>query len=198
MPDPTRRAGDDRSSQSWLPPRGRSTPTDGAARSAPSVMLRSVLVAGALLTFLVYRPQVGVVLVALSGFAWAIWRYPRHTRRLLLSALALVLLAVLGVGVSTWLNDRRAAQELRGLDLPTLLSDELREQTSVCLKSAPMPPEVARAYCACLADATRARFDQSPVNVDSAADYRQVMRVRLRAAAPGPDSEANCLARGAK
>jgi len=192
--DPERRAHYDRE---WADGRGRRTsqaPHEGDEDEAPNRVALNVLVAGAVLTLLVYQPRLGATLVGLSALVWLAWKYALITAFVGRVVLALVVLVVLGFGVHYWLEERRASAELRGLDVKTLFAAKLREQARACTADAPAAQPRA-AFCACLADVIRAHFDFSPVNVDSAADYRAVVSTRFEHALPSDEDRASCLAR---
>jgi hypothetical protein len=106
----------------------------------------------------------------------------------------------LAVAVAYFVHARkeaeRTSEQLAALDLPTLFGVELDAFTSACLaKASSTSAELAAPYCACLADVIRARFDLSPVNADTAADYKRVVSIRFNAAMPGEDSQADCRGR---
>jgi hypothetical protein len=159
----------------------------------PNRVVLNVLVAGAVLTLLVYQPRLGVTLVGLSGLLWLAWKYSLITEFVGRVVLALVVLVVLGFGVHYWREERRASAELRGLDLKTLFAAKLREQERACTAN----PRAAApaAFCACLSDVIRAHFDFSRVNVETAADFRAVVASRFEHALPSDEDRASCLAR---
>jgi hypothetical protein len=195
--DPERRAHYDRE---WANGRGtrRTTqpPHTDDEDETPTRVVLNVLVAGAVLTLLVYQPRLGATLVALSALIWLAWKYALITAVVGRSVLALLVLVVLGFAVRYWLEERRATTELRGLDLKTLFAAKLREQSRQCTATVTATQRArSAAACECLAAVIRAHFDFSPVNVDTAVDYRAVVSARFEHAQPSDEDRAACLAR---
>lgn len=199
--DPERRARYDRE---WADGTGsrrvsQAPRADDGEDETPNRVVLNVLVAGAVLTLLVYQPRLGATLVGLSALLWLAWKYALITAFVGRVVLALIVLVVLGFGVHYWLEERRANTELRGLDLKTLFAAKLREQAQACAADSrtvqPGTPSPPTAFCACLSDVIRAHFDFSPVNVDTAADYGAVVSARFEHALPSDEDRASCLAR---
>jgi curved DNA-binding protein CbpA len=193
--DPVRRAEYDRPwREAWSGASATHRHAGDGSEDVASHGLRNALLVGAFLTLLVLRPEVGASLAGLSALVWLAWRFPARTSTLLKAGAVLVVVTVLAFGISYWLRERRASEELKGMDLQTLFAAKLREQVTQCARAAPTRPELVAAYCACLADATRARLDASPVHVDSAADFRRAVAARFRPATPSDEDKARCLA----
>jgi hypothetical protein len=55
------------------------------------------------------------------------------------------------------------------------------------------PNPLATAYCSCLADALRARFDGTPITATSVVEYRDEFTSRFQAAAPDKVTQSGCL-----
>ena len=194
--DPERRAHYDRE---WANGRGsrrasQAPHDDDGEDETPNRVMLNVLVAGAVLTLLVYQPRLGATLVGLSALIWLAWKYALITAVVGRSVLALLVLVVLGFAVRYWLEERRATTELRGLDLKTLFAAKLREQSQRCMAQAPARVPPSAAFCQCLAEAIRSHFDFSPVNVDTAADFRAAVSTRFEHALPSDEARAACLA----
>lgn len=196
--DPERRAHYDRE---WANGRGsrrasQAPHDDDGEDETPNRVVLNVLVAGAVLTLLVYQPRLGATLIGLSALIWLAWKYALITAVVGRSVLALLVLVVLGFAARYWLEERRAATELRGLDLKTLFAAKLREQSQRCTATVTATQRArSAAACDCLAEVIRAHFDFSPVNVDTAADYRAVVSARFEHAQPSDEDRAACLAR---
>jgi hypothetical protein len=192
--DPERRARFDREWADRRPARASHPPPgDDGEDETPNRVVLNVLVAGAVPTLLVYQPRLGATLVGLSAITWLSWKYALVTAFVGRVVFAVVVLVVLGLGVHYWLKERRAAAELGGLDVKTLFAAKLREQASRCAAAA--PAQRTAVVCGCLDDAIRAHFDFSAVNVETAADFRQVVAARFQRALPSDEDRATCLAR---
>jgi hypothetical protein len=192
--EPERRARFDRewADRRPAPHASHPPPGDDGEDETPNRVVLNVLVAGAVLTLLVYQPRLGATLVGLSAITWLAWKYALITAVVGRVVFAVVVLVVLGLGVHYWLRERRAAAELHGLDLKTLFAAKLREEASRCAAAA--PAERPAAFCACLDDVIRAHFDFSAVNVDNAVDFRTVVAARFQRALPSDEDRAACLA----
>jgi hypothetical protein len=91
-------------------------------------------------------------------------------------------------------KEQQTKEQVAALDLPTVLAQQLDDFTGSCTKNAARKaPELANAYCSCLAVGIRTRFDMSPIRAQSIYDYNRAVSARFDAAAPGDDAQNACV-----
>ncbi|MDX2051993.1 MAG: DnaJ domain-containing protein [Polyangiaceae bacterium] len=171
--------------------------SQGLAEEVSNRLFRRILWAAACVALLVYFPWGVALLIGGWGLIWAVKRHPGVVVKCLSGLVGLAAFAGAYLWVQSRAEDERkkkTERELAALDIAPLLDTELGAFAASCVRTASQKaPELADAYCRCLADNIRMQFDMSPVNADSLEDYRTKFSARFRAAVPSEVVQATCV-----
>ena len=173
------------------------TASQELAAEVSNRVFKKVLWAAAFIAFLIYFPWGIALLLAAWAVIGLVKRHPGGAAKFLQWSLT----AGIAFGVYFWLRPRtenerqeKTERQLAHVDIQAMLDREMGAFMASCVQTASKrSPQLADAYCSCLADALRAQFDATPITAYSVEDYRQQFSSRFGAASPNQFVQSVCL-----
>jgi hypothetical protein len=159
------------------------------------VFLKVVGVA-ALVAVLAYFPWAFVIFASIWGLVWLVRRYPKAVAKIVATGVSLAFAVGAYVWAQDWTQEAKAKLQPRpppGAPIDFALAPAQRLLAQYAPPTATGPNSLATAYCSCLADALRARFDGTAITATSVAEYGKEFSSRFQAATPDKATQASCL-----